>query len=127
MKYIATYNYIEKIVIIFSVLFFPVTVLAEDVTVVCDWKLFGITDDRETFIINIDNNEIYWVNENTRISPKEINEGRIVFNGVPKSRVVEDYPELTFVINRVTGELNVTGGKFSYSKSGQCRVTKKII
>jgi hypothetical protein len=116
-----------KLLTFITVLLVSVSSRAESIALVCEWKLFSPIQDIDTFMVDINKQNIYWVDENENIKIDEVNEGRITFKGVPKSRVINEYPPLFFVINRVTGELSVSGGKLNSSKQGSCKLRAKLL
>lgn len=104
----------------------------KEIAMTCEWILYG--RQKESFIFNLDKNEVYWVNENKRYPIIEINEGRIVFQGVRSSLLVGDKKSISgvpieFTINRVTGELypKIVGIEIpsGYSNINICVATKK--
>src|SRR5690606_11275310 len=117
------------ILIAISLAVFSSFVSAKEISMVCTWELFSGTEmtEEDTFIFNIDSKTVYWVNENQRIELDEVNEGRIVFTGIPKLIVVEKYKPLTFVLNRVTGTLHVSGEHEPYGFNNRCIEKPKIL
>ena len=116
-----------KLLSFITVLLFSVASKAESIALVCNWELFSPIQDVDTFMVDINKQNVYWVDENQNIKIDEVNEGRITFKGIPRSRVIKEYPPLFFVINRVTGELSVSGGKLDSSKQGICKLKEKLL
>jgi hypothetical protein len=83
--------------------------------------------EEDTFVFDLDRGSVYWVDENKRIKLDEVNEGRIIFKGTPKSRVVEKYKPLVFTLNRITGQLHVSGEFEPYGFSNKCIIKPKIL
>ncbi len=104
--------------------------IKDEVTMACVWVLH----DRltESFVFNLDKKEVYWVNENKRYPLNEVNEGRIVFQGVRSSlgaggmQNQKDIP-IKFIINRVTGELYIEGIRIPSGYDNKCVTTEKVI
>jgi len=101
-----------------------------EISMACRWILYG--EQEESFVFNLDKNEVYWVNENKRLPLKEINEGRIVFEGVRSSLEVSDGKiqnnvPLIFIIDRVTGKLDIKGIAIPSGYRNACATVEKII
>jgi hypothetical protein len=134
-----------RISIIFLILlFFQISHAGNtEISMVCNWVTYSA--NQESFVFNIEKNEVYWVNENQRIKLTEKNEGRIVFSGTKsKVRVTNitskfggvpvDEPykvltntELKFIINRVTGNLGIEGIELPEGYKNYCVTKQKII
>ena len=101
-----------------------------EISMICEWVIYGT--QKESFVFNLDDKKVYWVNENKRLSFSEINEGRIVFEGIRSSLLMENNKyiknvKLKFIINRVTGDLTIQGIKTPPGYNKKCIVTRKII
>jgi len=101
-----------------------------EVAMACEWVLYD--SQKESFVFNLDKKEVYWVNENKRYRINEINEGRIIFEGVRASLLVgnnqyqKDVP-IKFIINRVTGDLYIEGVNIPPGYNNRCVTTNKVI
>ncbi len=99
-----------------------------EVAMACKWVLYE--SQKESFVFNLDKKEVYWVNENRRYPISEINEGRIIFEGVRSSLLIghnqyqEDVP-IKFIVNRVTGELYIEGIEIPSGYNNVCVITDK--
>lgn len=108
-----------------------------EIVMACEWVLFEL--QKESFVFNLEKREVYWVNENKRYPLEEINEGRIVFQGIRSSLLVDrnvlpgippTYQKnvaIKFTINRVTGELDLQGVKVPAGYRNRCRTIDKAI
>ena len=101
-----------------------------EVSMACKWVLYD--SQVESFIFKLNSKEVYWVNENKRYSISELNEGRIVFEGVRSSLLVgdkkykKDVP-IKFIVNRVTGELYIEGIKVPSGYNNRCVTADKVM
>src|SRR5437899_3217358 len=104
---------------------------SREVSMACRWVMYG--EELDSFVFNLDRNEVYWVNEKARYPISELTEGRIGFSGkrsqlrVGEAQILRDV-KIDFSINRVTGELYVSGGitpPNGYNNS--CVVKDKIL
>lgn len=127
----------------FSILCFGCTPQSNEISMACSWVLYEVQS--ESFVFNLNKEEVYWVNEDQHIDLSEINEGRIVFNGVRSSLKVEnrsgrfggvpvDEPfifqenvPLTFIIDRVTGNLSIEGIETPAGYTNTCISKDKVI
>jgi hypothetical protein len=97
--------------------------------VVCRWAPYETYD--ESFIFDLGSKQAYWVNENARYPVTEMNEGRIGFTGRRSSLRVSEADWLTdvaitFSINRITGQLDVTSPAFESRLSGLCAQADRL-
>ncbi len=73
----------------------------------CRWTLN--THIIETFVIDLSKKSAYWVNENKSLEFVEINSGRLVITGVKGKVKGKKNVKLTFTINRINGDLYISG------------------
>jgi hypothetical protein len=96
----------------------------------CTWLLHGLQS--ESFVFNLAKEEVYWVNENKRLPLLEINEGRIIFEGerstlrINDKTTSKDVP-IKFVVDRVTGKLDIQKVKAQASRHNICISKEKVI
>ena len=101
-----------------------------EVSMVCNWVLYG--SQEESFVFNLGQKEVYWVNENKRLPLLEVNEGRIVFEGVRSTLLVgdkqtkKDVP-IKFIIDRVTGKLSIEKVNVPSGYNNLCVTQSKVI
>ena len=101
-----------------------------EVSMACSWVLYGAQD--ESFVFNLSKKEVYWVNESKRLPLLEVNEGRIVFEGIRSTlRINEqttkkDIP-IKFVVDRVTGKLDIQKIRIPSGYKNMCVTQEKVI
>lgn len=101
-----------------------------EVAVICRWVMYG--EELDSFVFNLDANEVYWVDEDARYSITELTEGRIGFEGKRSEIRVSDaeimrHVTIRFSINRVTGELYITGIPLPSGYDNTCQVREKML
>ncbi len=103
---------------------------SQEVSMACSWVLYGTQE--ESFVFNLGKKEVYWVNENKRIPLLEVNEGRIVFEGIRSILRIDDKTTnrdvpIKFIIDRVTGKLDIQNIKLPSGYKNMCIAQEKII
>ena len=102
---------------------------AENNEITLSCKIYNYETITDTFIIKLDKNEIYWVNELKRLPIKNIDEGNIYFVGersvlrTGKSNYISKV-ETYFRINRLNGEIYLGNG--SIIPKGICTNVTKV-
>lgn len=102
---------------------------ASQVTMECRWVMYGTETD--SFVFDLKSGEVYWINEDKRYPITELNEGRLGFSGVrselrvSEAEVLRDV-QLSYSINRVTGELYVSGIDLPSGYENRCAATEPL-
>lgn len=95
----------------------------------CRWTLYETESD--SFVFDLDTDSVYWVNEDKRYGITERNEGRIGFSGVrselrvSEREVLHDVT-LVFSVNRVTGELYLSGVDLPSGYNNRCTTSELL-
>ena len=96
----------------------------------CVWVPYG--SQIETFLLDTAKREVYWVNEDQRLPVTRLDAGVVSFSGkraqlkLGEGEVLTDVP-LTFVINRVSGELRVEGVPVPDGYDNRCEVVDRVL
>ncbi len=102
----------------------------EPVAMQCVWVLYGTQS--ESFLIDTAKHEVYWVNEDQHLPVTRLDAGVVSFSGrraqlkLREGEVLTDVP-LTFVINRVSGELRVEGVPVPDGYDNRCEVVDRVL
>ena len=102
---------------------------ASQVTMECRWVMYGTETD--SFVFDLKGGEVYWINEDKRYPITELNEGRLGFSGVrselrvSEAEVLRDV-QVSYSVNRVTGELYVSGIDLPSGYENRCAATEPL-
>ena len=116
--------------LIFLFIISSATYADNEVSLACKWTLHG--HEKESFVVNLSKKSVYWVNEDKRLPITKLNEGRIEFEGIRSSLAmsngsIKNNIKIKYIINRVTGELYISGIKVPSGYNNQCITTNKIL
>jgi hypothetical protein len=127
---IGKYKLVAPTLILSTALAAPSYSVAEEVAMSCEWVAYARQTD--SFVFDLDKMSVYWVEEDQTLKTR-INEGRITFNGnhnrinLGNGEYSKDLP-VTFIINRVTGEVTVVNGnQASGNYNHQCVVRQRLL
>lgn len=94
------------------------------VGLLCTWVAFET--EKETFILNPNDRSLYWVNQNQKLSIKQLNHGRLVAEGtrnrikVGRGKFKEKVP-VRMIFDRVSGDYVMLQTAYKIQSIGSCQ------
>lgn len=99
-----------------------------DITATCTWTVYD--HNIETFVINLSDEKVLWVEEEKSILIQEITSGYIKFSGIKSvmegngGTMVRNV-NVTFKINRINGKFDSWSSQVKTDRVGNCILNKR--